>query len=85
MNFLINTGALVGGLMSLLRNLDNSLDKKGIDDWLIGAAIETVIISLIIAGVISLFFDGEFNESFRGSFIVIGIIEIIVALIYSCS
>ncbi|MCQ2307706.1 MAG: hypothetical protein MJ000_09130 [Bacteroidales bacterium] len=50
--------------------------------WLISAALEVGIISLVVAGVAKLIDDSnDFGEWFGGSCIVLGIIEIILLVI----
>ena len=50
--------------------------------WLISAAIETAILSLVIAGVAKLVDEKkDFKEWFKGSFIVVGILEIIALFV----
>lgn len=54
--------------------------------WLISAALEVGIFSLVIAGVAKLIDDKQdFGEWFGGSCIVLGIIEVILLIIGLCS
>ena len=48
--------------------------------WLISAAIETVILSLIVGGIAKLC-DKDFGEWFQGAFYVIGGIELVLGFI----
>lgn len=60
-------------------------DPEGFLDiivWLISAAIEAAIISLAVAAIAKLIKkDNDFEEWFVGSFMVVGILEIIVGII----
>lgn len=49
--------------------------------WLIAAAIETVIISLVVGVIASKVFDKDFDDWFGGSCIVVGILEFILYII----
>lgn len=50
--------------------------------WLVGAAIETAIISVIVAAIAHASNkDNDFGEWFVGSCIVVGIVEIILGFI----
>lgn len=50
--------------------------------WLISAAIESAIVSLVIAGIAKLVNEKvDFKEWFKGAFIVVGILEIIALLV----
>lgn len=50
--------------------------------WLIIAAIETLVISVIVAAIAKACGE-EFDEWFGGSIVVVGVIEIIIALVSS--
>lgn len=49
--------------------------------WLIATAIETAIISVIVCGLAKLFKDKDFEDTFGPTFIVVGIIEILISII----
>ena len=49
--------------------------------WLIIAAIECGIVSLVVAAIAAKLFDKDFDEWFGGSFIVMAAIEIINGII----
>lgn len=49
--------------------------------WLIFAAIETAIISLVVGFVASKLFNKDFDEWFGGSCVVVGILELILYFI----
>lgn len=48
--------------------------------WLIPTIIEVVILSLIIAGIAKLL-DKDFEEWFKGSCVVLGIIEVLLVIL----
>lgn len=49
--------------------------------WLIATAIETAIISAIVCGLAYLFKDKDFEDTFGPTFIVVGIIEILITIL----
>lgn len=49
--------------------------------WLIATAIETAIISAIVCGLAYLFKDKDFDDTFGPTFIVVGIIEILITVL----
>lgn len=49
--------------------------------WLIATAIETAIISAIVCGLAYLFKDKDFDDTFGPTFIVVGIIEILITIL----
>lgn len=79
----------IGPIYLLFRGLSNPDSFfgmiVGLFIWLIATAIETAIISAIIAFIGKVGFDKEFEDVFQRSFIIVGIIEIILGLFYICS
>ncbi len=64
----------------------NDEEKMSFLVWLIVAAIETAFISVIVAAIAhGIDKKNDFGEWFGGSFVVVGIIQIIIGLITACS
>lgn len=62
------------------------LDFGGFLVWLIITAIQTAIISVIIAAIAhGIDKKNDFEEWFGGSFVVVGIIQIILWIVISCA
>ncbi|MEE0961373.1 MAG: hypothetical protein U0L54_02360 [Bacteroidales bacterium] len=69
-------------IYALIRALFNDpVGLIGLIIWVIAAAIETAIISAVVALIAKVFFEKDFEEFFGGTFVVVGIIEIILGLI----
>lgn len=49
--------------------------------WLLATCVEVTIISLVVASIAKFGFNKEFSDFFKGSFVVVGIIEILIAII----
>lgn len=57
-------------------------DLGSLLSWLLSAFIETAIISLIVALIAKFGFDKEFSDIFKSSFLLVGILEIILGISY---
>lgn len=68
-------GALVYFLYKLCRT------DSSILIWIFATAIETAIISVIVCGLAKLFKDKDFDDTFVPTFIVVGVIEILISIL----
>lgn len=79
---LASKSAVAYGIFRLFKFASENPEEAGsFLGWLICAAIETAIISLVVAVIASKVFDQDFGDWFGGSCIVVGIIEIILGII----
>lgn len=64
----------------IMKLIQSDSEIGAVISYLIGAAIECIVLSLIISGIATLVFDKDFEEWFTGSIIVVGIIEVMIFL-----
>lgn len=82
MKYFYGAGALYRLFLSFWREPEGFI---ALIIWIIVTAIETAIISAVIALIGKALFDKEFEDVFGPSFIIVGIIEVILGLFSLCS
>ncbi len=55
-------------------------DLGSVLSWLFSAFIETIIISMIVALIANIVFDKKFSDIFKTSFLLVGILKLILGI-----